>query len=76
MLEELLRSEIGSELGSINVVSCFLSESSCLSLQQHNRVGFSQDEKSKDGYNINLVTISKYCRLVDNCSPENSQQLR
>lgn len=58
MFEEVLRSEIGSELRSVIGVSSFFSDSSCLSLQQHNRVGFSQDNQSQDGYNTNLATIS------------------
>lgn len=59
MFEELFRSEIGSELGSVIAVSCFFSESSCFSFQQDNRVGFSQDKESKDGDNSNLVMVSK-----------------
>lgn len=59
MFEELLGSAIGSELGSVIGVSCFFSESSGLSLQQHYRVGFSQDNQSQDGYNANLIMISK-----------------
>lgn len=55
MFEEVLGSEIGSELGSVIRISCFFSDSSCLSLQQDNRVGFSQDNKTQYGYNGNLA---------------------
>lgn len=56
MFEEVLWGEIRSELGSVIGISTFFSESSCLSLKQDNRIGFSQDNESQDGYNSNLAS--------------------
>ena len=63
MFKELPKSEIGSELGLVVGVSCLSSKSSCLRLQQHDWVGFTQKDESKDRYNSHLVKISGRCPL-------------